>query len=77
MIVGIAIAHDQTSKSSEVAVVDIGVSNIASVTNALRELGYEPVVLRDPKLIFEFGRLILLAMEVLGLLLNDWIKLDG
>lgn len=46
-------------KSSEVAVVDIGVSNIASVTNALRELGYEPVVLRDPKLIFEFGRLIL------------------
>ncbi len=46
-------------KSNEVAVVDIGVSNIASVTNALIELGYEPVVLKNPKLILEFERLIL------------------
>ena len=46
-------------KSNEVAVVDIGVSNIASVTNALIELGYEPVMLKDPRLILEFERLIL------------------
>lgn len=46
-------------ESKDVAVVDIGVSNIASVTNAIFELGFNPTVVQDPKCIFEFDRLIL------------------
>lgn len=43
----------------DVAVVDIGISNIASVTNSLVELGYEPVVVDDPRGIENAQRLIL------------------
>ena len=43
----------------DVAVVDIGVSNIASVTNALFELGYNPIVVSESQSISRAQRLIL------------------
>ena len=36
---------------ADVVVVDIGISNIASVTNSLVELGYAPLVMGGPKCI--------------------------
>jgi len=43
----------------DVTVVDIGISNIASVTNALVELGFYPEVADDPGRLGECDRLIL------------------
>lgn len=43
----------------DVVVVDIGISNIASVTNSLVELGFAPLVTGDPKGIESAQRVIL------------------
>jgi glutamine amidotransferase len=44
---------------ADVAVVDIGISNIASVTNSLVELGYAPSVVNNPMEIGNTQRVIL------------------
>ena len=44
---------------ADVVVVDIGISNIASVTNSLIELGYIPLVMGDPRGVENAQRVIL------------------
>ena len=50
---------DKKIDAADVVVVDIGISNIASVTNSLVELGYAPLVMGGPKGIENARRVIL------------------
>ena len=50
---------DEKMDVADVVVVDIGISNIASVTNSLVELGYAPLVMDDPRCIENAQRIIL------------------
>ena len=50
---------DEKMDVADVVVVDIGISNIASVTNSLVELGYAPLVMDDPRGIEDAQRIIL------------------
>lgn len=50
---------DENMDVADVVVVDIGISNIASVTNSLVELGYSPLVVDNPRGIESAQRVIL------------------
>lgn len=50
---------DENTDVADVVVVDIGISNIASVTNSLVELGYSPLVADNPRGIESAQRVIL------------------
>ena len=59
-----------------IAIVDYGMGNLRSVTNAFRRLGAEIVVTRDPKQIREAGALVLPGVGAFGKCVENLRQLD-
>ncbi|WP_298208310.1 imidazole glycerol phosphate synthase subunit HisH [Ferrimicrobium sp.] len=50
---------DQIPTSMEIAIVDYGIGNLGSLSNALRQLGHRPVFIDDPHMLERYDRALL------------------